>query len=112
MDEEFENELIAKLNATLDEIINENPKDYSGYIKKVLEFIKENEEDYHLAVNASDLTVFASTLKSIFSKRMVVTATSWGFSPDYENAPYKCIFLSVRALIPLFNILKKTRLHQ
>lgn len=91
--EEFENELIAKLNATLDEIINENPKDYSGYIKKVLEFIKENEEDYRLAVNASDLTVFASTLKSIFSKRMVVTATAWGFSPDYEKRTVQVYFL-------------------
>ena len=91
--EEFENELIAELNATLDEIVKENPKDYSGYIQKILAFIKENEESYRLAVNAFDLTIFASKLKKIFSKRMVAMATIWDFSQDYEKRAVQAYFL-------------------
>lgn len=90
--EEFENELISKLNTTLDEIAKENPIDYSDYIRKILEFIKENEENYRHAVNATDLTFFASKLKSVFSKRMVDMAASWGFSPDYEKRSVQVYF--------------------
>lgn len=90
--EEFENELVSKLNTTLDEIEKENPTDYSEYIRMILEFIKENEENYRLAVNATDLTFFASKLKKIFSKRMVDTATPWGFSTDYEKRNVQVYF--------------------
>lgn len=90
--EEFENELVSKLNTTLDEIAKENPTDYSGHIRKVLEFIRENEEIYRLAVNATDLTFFASKLKNIFSKRIAGMAASWGFSPDYEKRSVQVYF--------------------
>ena len=91
--EEFENELIAQLNGMIDEIMAENPSDYSGYIQKILAFIKENEENYRLAVNSSDLTVFESKLKSIFSKRMVAMSMTEGLSPGYEKRAVQVCFL-------------------
>ena len=90
--EEFENKLIGRLNETLDRIEKENPTDYTEYIRGVLEFLKENEESYRLAVNASDLTIFASKLKNIFSRRMVDMAAMWGFSPDYEKRTVQVYF--------------------
>ena len=91
--EEFENELIEKLNATLNEIIIENPTDYSNYIKKILLFIKTNEESYRLVVNASEIPFFASKLKSTFSKRMAGMTALWGFSQDGEKRTIQVNFL-------------------
>ena len=91
--EEFENELLGELNETIEAIGKENPEDYSGYIKKILSFIKENEESYRLAANASDLTIFANKLKTICSKRMMSLATGWGFSADYEKRAVQVYFL-------------------
>lgn len=79
--------------ATLDEIEKEDPADYSEYIRKILEFSRENEENYRLAVNASYVTVFASKLKNIFSKRMAVTTATMGFSSDCEKRSVQVYFL-------------------
>lgn len=91
--EEFENELISMLNDTLDEIGKENPIDYSEYIRKTLDFIKSNEENYRLAVKATDLNFFATKLKNVFSKKMVDTAATWGFSTDYDKRRVQVYFL-------------------
>ena len=85
--------MVSKLNTTLDEIEKENPTDYSEYIRKILEFIRENEENYRLAINASDMTIFASKLKSIFSKRIAVTTATLGFSPECEKRSVQVYFL-------------------
>ena len=42
--EEFENELIAKLSAVLDEIELERSSEYESYFRKVIEFLKMNED--------------------------------------------------------------------
>lgn len=91
--EEFENELIAEMNRMLEVISRENPGDYSVYIKNALSFIRENEESYRLAVNASDLTIFAEKLKTIFSKRMTETSAEWEFSDDYGKRAVQVCFL-------------------
>ena len=44
--EEFENELIAKLSAVLDEIELEKSSEYESYLKKIIEFLKANEDIY------------------------------------------------------------------
>ncbi len=96
--EEFENELIEKLNEILEEIDRKKPNDYSAYLQKGLDFIKENEEDYKLAANASDLNFFASKLKTIFTKRMVAGGQVMGFSKDYETRAVQVSFI-VNAIV-------------
>jgi len=93
--EEFENELISELNETLVSLEKENPSDYSEYIKKVTDFIKQNENHYKLAANASDLSIFAEKLKTIFTKRMVVMSGPSAFSQNLEKREIQvCFFIS------------------
>ncbi len=104
--EEFENELIEKLNKTIDEIAAETPTDYSEYFRKILEFIRENEESYRLAVRATDLSGFASRLKSIFSKRVTNMEKEFGFSPDYEKRNVQVYFLVSACVDTVMHYLK------
>lgn len=93
--EEFENELIAELNETLEELEREKTNDYSEYIKKITDFIRQNEAEYKLAANASDLSIFAEKLKTIFTKRMVVMPATYAFSQNLEKrAVQVCFFIS------------------
>ena len=63
--EEFENELIGELSATLDEIEVKNATEYEDYFRKVIAFLKENEDIYRKAVTSSDVRFFIEKLKSI-----------------------------------------------
>lgn len=91
--EELENELIEELNATIEEILSKNPSDYAEYMKRILTFIKENEESYRLVINASDLAIFTSKLKNIFSKRMYAVETPFFFSENPEKRAVQVYFL-------------------
>lgn len=104
--EEFENALIAELNDTIDKINKENPSDYSAYIKRILSFIKENEANYKLAANASDMAIFANKLKSIFAKKIADMATTWGFSSDYERRSVQVYFLGSACVDTVVRYLK------
>lgn len=106
--EEFENELVEKLNVTLNEIIAENPTDYSNYIEKILLFIKSNEESYRLIINASDTSIFASKLKNTFAKRMTEMTEIWGFSRDIEKRTIQVNFLINACVDTIIQYLKGT----
>lgn len=94
--EEFENELIATLAETLNEIEKDPQTDYAGYIRQVLEFLKAHEEAYKLVINASDLNYFVDKLKNIFAKRITNTAAliAYGFSDSYEKRAVQVYFLT------------------
>lgn len=104
--EEFENELIAELSETLEVIEKENPEDYSEYLGKILSFIKQNEESYRLAANATDLAIFASKLKTIISKRMLNMSAGWNFSPVYEKRAVQIYFLGSACVDTVVQYLK------
>ena len=84
---------IDKLSTTLDDILAKNPANYAEYMNSLLDFIKENEESYRLAINASDLTIFTSKLKNIFSKRMSEMETPYFFSDNYEKRTVQVYFI-------------------
>lgn len=84
---------IDKLSTTLDDILAKNPANYAEYMNNLLDFIKENEESYRLAINASDLTIFTSKLKNIFSKRMSEMETPYFFSDNYEKRTVQVYFI-------------------
>ena len=70
MAEEFENELIAKLSAVLDEIELERSSEYESYFRKVIEFLKMNEDIYRKAITSSDIRFFIEKLKAVISKKI------------------------------------------
>ena len=76
------------------------------YVKKVLLFIQKNEESYRLAANASDLVIFASKLKTVFSKEITSVGDSWGFSKDYEKRAVQVFFLVSACVDTIMQYLK------
>ncbi len=104
--EEFENELIAALDDMLARIEKDNPSDYSDYIGKILSFIKENEESYRLAANASDLAIFADKLKTIFSGKITEISGGWGFSDDPGKRAVQVYFLGSACVDTIVRYLK------
>lgn len=96
--EEFENELIDKLNSTLEEINTNASNEYTDYVIKILSFIHDNEDSYRLAANASDFTIFASKLKTIFSKKIASMDVDCGFSQNNKKREAQvCFFVSACA---------------
>ncbi len=81
------------LNAPLDEMVKSSPTDYTDDIRKVLDFIRAQEESYRLVANASDLSVFAAKLKSIFSGRMLALPPPCGLSENPEKRAVQIYFL-------------------
>lgn len=92
--EEFENELIEKLNQTLEQVSKDHPKDFSKYIKNALTFLKENEKTYKLVINSSDLNIFTSKLKLLFYKKILSTVTNQYFSKNNEKRAVQAYFIA------------------
>lgn len=104
--EELETELIAELSVTLEALGREHPEDYSAYIQRALDFIAKNEESYRLAVNATDLSLFAAKLKTIFSRQLAGMAVPVGFSPDAEKRAVQVCFLVSACVDTMIEYLK------
>ena len=67
--EEFENELIDNLSKVLDEIDSETIVEYEIYIKRIIEFLKSNENVYRKAIGSSDVRFFIEKLNPRSQKR-------------------------------------------
>ena len=92
--EEFENELIAKLSAVLDEIELERSTEYESYFRKVIEFLKENEEIYRKAITSSDIRFFIEKLKSVISKKIFEESAVLPFSSNKAEKYAQIRFLT------------------
>lgn len=92
--EEFENELIEKLTLYFVEIEEQTAKEYELCIKKVIEFLKENEEIYRKAIVSSDVKYFVEKLKLIMSKKVFEESTSLPFSTNEKEKYAQIRFLS------------------
>ena len=80
--EEFENELIEKLSHTLDEIEIRNATEYEEYIRKVVDFLSENEDIYRKAITSPNIRFFIEKLKSIISRKVFEESTSLPLSKE------------------------------
>ena len=92
--EEFENELIAKLSAVLDEIELERSSEYESYFRKVIEFLKVNEDIYRKAITSSDIRFFIEKLKAVISKKIFEESTALPFSQNKAEKYAKIRFLT------------------
>lgn len=78
--EEFENELIGELETVLGQLEYDRATEYEVYIKKVIEFLKMNEDIYRKAIGSSDVRFFIEKLKSTLSKKMFREGAALPFS--------------------------------
>ena len=92
--EEFENELIAKLSAVLDEIELERSSEYESYFRKVIEFLKMNEDIYRKAITSSDIRFFIEKLKAIISKKIFEDSAVLPFSQNKAEKYAQIRFLT------------------
>ena len=106
--EEFENELIGELSATLDEIEIENATEYEDYIRKVIGFLKENEDIYRKAVTSSDVRFFIEKLKSIISKKVFEESATLPLSQDKSERYAQIRFLTNACVDTMVDYFKGT----
>ena len=92
--EEFENELIAKLSAVLDEIELERSIEYENYFRKVIEFLKVNENIYRKAITSPDVRFFIEKLKAIISKKIFEDSAVLPFSKNKAEKYVQIRFLT------------------
>ena len=106
--EEFENELIEKLSATLDEIEVKNATEYEEYIRKVIDFLKENEDIYRKAITSSDIRFFIEKLKSIISKKVFEESAVLPFSQNKAERYAQIRFLTNACVDTMVDYFKGT----
>ena len=106
--EEFENELIGELSATLDEIKVNNATEYEDYIRKVIGFLKENEDTYRRAVTSSDVRFFIEKLKSIISKKVFEESATLPFSQNKAERYAQIRFLTNACVDTMVDYFKGT----
>jgi AcrR family transcriptional regulator len=92
--EEFENELIAKLSSVLDEIELERSIEYENYFRKVIEFLKVNEDIYRKAITSPDVRFFIEKLKAIISKKIFEDSAVLPFSQNKAEKYAQIRFLT------------------
>ena len=95
--EEFENELIAKLSAVLDEIELERSIEYENYFRKVIEFLKVNEDIYRKAITSSDIRFFIEKLNAVISKKIFEESAALPFLKTKPKNTRKYVFLPMPA---------------
>ena len=92
--EEFENELISEMSAVLDEIENDRATEYDVYIKKLIEFLKKNEDLYRRMINSAEIKFFLEKLKLIISKKVFEESTVIPFSQNSAERYTQIRFLT------------------
>lgn len=80
--EEFGNELIGELSAVLDEIEVKNATEYEDYIRKVIDFLKQNESVYRTVMATPDSRFVVEKLKTIISKKIFEESATLPFSKN------------------------------
>ena len=92
--EEFESELLAKLSAVLDEIELERSTEYDSYLKKIIVFLKANEDIYRKAMTSSDIRFFIEKLKNIIAKKIIEERVNLPFSDNKKERYVQIRFLT------------------
>ena len=86
--EEMMREMMEKLNGILDEMETDERPDYRLYVKKIFDFLKENEDIYKKLSVSPDAVYFIDKVKSVLSKRAF----------NNVNAPFLSKNKSVRSV--------------
>lgn len=106
--EEFENELISELSRTLDEIEAEDTAEYEQYIRRLIEFLKENEDVYRKAITSSNIRFFIDKLKLIISKKVFEESTVLSLSQNKSERYAQIRFLTNASVDTMVDYFKGT----
>ena len=80
--EEFENELVENISIVFKEIEVDRATEYEIYIKKMIDFFKQNEVSYRNAMGTPDARFVVEKLKTIFSKKLFEENVTLPFSKN------------------------------
>lgn len=95
--EEFENELIDRLSATLEEFEKEYSPgaiDFERYTRDIIAFLKKNEESYRMVMGASSPRLFVEKLKKIIAKKIIENISPLLFRGDPARWQVQACFFS------------------
>lgn len=92
--EEILNELFESLNKIIDEMEKDKTSDYRIYIKRIFEFIKENESIYRKVIDSPDAIFFIYRVKHIITSRVFSGIKSSNLSPNKAERYVQISFLS------------------
>jgi len=92
--EEFEDELISKLSAVFVEIEKDQATEYEDYVRKVIAFLKSNDELYRKAILSSDIRFFIEKLKNIIARKVFEERMNLPFSNNKEERYVQIRFLT------------------
>ena len=85
---------VGELAAVLDEIELEKSNEYESYFRKVIEFLKENEDIYRKAITSPDVRFFIEKLKAIISKKIFEDSAVLPFSQNKAEKYAQIRFLT------------------
>lgn len=106
--EEFENELIQNLSDVLEKIEAEQTIQYEVYLRKIVDFLKSNEEIYRKAIGSSAARFFIEKLKSILSKKMFYENETLPFSLNTAERYVQIRFLTNACVDTMVDYFKGT----
>ena len=92
--EEFENELTDQFSAAFEKMSHQSETEYEGTIRKLIEFLKENEDIYRRAMLSSDVKFFIEKLKSVIAKNAFENSVSLPFSTNKSKRYVQIRFLT------------------
>ena len=78
----------------LDEIELERSIEYENYFRKVIEFLKVNEDIYRKAITSSDIRFFIEKLKAVISKKIFEESAALPFSQNKAEKYAQIRFLT------------------
>ncbi len=88
----IENEMIEEFSSTLEEAEKNESIPLEHYISIMMMFLKENEEEYKILANATDLHYFITKIKKLMSQKLDNPA--FGFSTDSKTRAMQTVFIS------------------
>lgn len=83
--DEYENEILTLLDESIDELTNNNIQDIEKHWNKIINFIKEHENEYKMVINSSSTVDFINKLKTILSNKIFEKAKSSPTLPTDKN---------------------------
>lgn len=88
----IENEMIDELSNILDEASYNKDVPLEHYISLLSSFLKENEDEYRIFANATDLNYFITRIKKLLAKKL--DNPIFGFSTDQKTRSIQRVFIS------------------
>ena len=92
--EEFENEFTDKLSAVFAEIEQDRATEYEDYVRKLIVFLKSNDESYRKVILSADIRFFIEKMKNLTANKFFAKQTNFAFSDNKKERYVEIRFLT------------------